>query len=137
MEAVPAQDIEALTEIAHRLSGKQSLELLNLIEAWSRCSRRSPRTQYNEQICFKSDDRQHYGKAKDLSTSGIFIEGPDTFETGGQVRITLDISISPTLVELGGTVVRHTTHGIGIRFNYETPEDKDLIDALISSQNPD
>ncbi|GAV20523.1 PilZ domain protein [Mariprofundus micogutta] len=135
MEAVSTQDIEALTEIANRLPGTQSNELLELIESWSRCSRRSPRTQYNEQVSFKSEDKQHFGKAKDLSTAGIFIEGPDRFEIGDQVRITLDVSISSDLVDLGGTVVRHTESGIGIRFNYESPQDKDLIDALIGSQN--
>jgi len=131
MDALSSEDIELLTGIANRLPGKQSTELLELVQSWSRCARRSPRTRFNESINFKSDDRQHYGKAKDLSTAGIFIEGPDKFETGDQVRITLDISLSPTLVELGGTVVRHTSDGIGIRFNYETPEDKDLIDELI------
>lgn len=137
MEAISTQDIELLTEIANRLPGKQGNQLLGLIDSWAKNARKSPRSQYNEHVRFSSDGKSHGGKAKDLSTAGIFIEGKDSFTIGDQVKIMLNVSLSPAPAEISGTVVRHTTDGVGIRFNYENSEDKDLIDDLIQSKSSD
>ncbi len=135
MDSISKQDIELLTNIACRLPGKQGNALLGLIDSWAKNARKSPRSQYNEHIRFSSDDKSHAGHAKDLSTAGIFIEGKDNFSIGDQVKIMLDSSTSPLPVEINGTVVRHTSHGVGIRFNYENSEDRNLIDDLIKNKS--
>jgi len=131
MESISSRDIEALSEIANRLPGKQGNELLSLIASWSICGRKYPRQQYGEPIRFSSEKGKHAGKAIDLSTSGIFIEGPETLEVGEQVGVFLSSPSSFLPVNITGTVVRHTERGIGIRFNYENVEDRDLIDSLM------
>ncbi len=135
MGTISKQDIELLTEIATRLPGKQGNELFELLDAWNKNARKSPRTQFNEHIRFSADGKSHRGHAKDLSTAGIFIEGKDSFSIGDQVKIMLNVSISPDPVEISGTVVRHSSQGVGIRFNYENSGDKDLIDELIKHKS--
>jgi len=133
MDPVSTRDIEELTEIANRMPGKQGNELLSLIASWSTCARKSPRQQYDEHVRFSSENGKHAGTAKDLSTSGIFIEGTENFAVGEQVSVMLSSPSSSFPVNITGTVVRHTDFGIGIRFNYESIEDRELIDSLICS----
>jgi len=134
MEPVSPQDLDAITAIANRIPGKQGNELLALIASWNKCARAAPRQIYDEHVRFSSDNGKHAGKAKDLSTSGIFIEGSESFAVGEQVGIVLSAPSSAMPVTINGTVVRHSQNGIGIRFNYESTEDRDLIDALVSGQ---
>ena len=131
MSGVKSSDIEQLTRIANRLPKKQGDELIALIGSWQECARASRRQNFSQPVQFKSNGKVHAGNAKDLSTSGIFIEAEDCFEVGEQVTITFNGN--PLSNALSGTVVRHSSNGVGIRFNYEHPEEMNLIDELIGS----
>ncbi len=128
---VSGKEIEELTCIANRLPEQQGQELLALISTWSKESRSARRVRYIEGVKFSSGRGLYLGKARDISTSGIFIETDAALEADQHVHMHLKLSFSPAPIEISGTVARQSPDGIAVIFNHENAMYKDLIEAIL------
>ncbi len=68
-------------------------------------------------VKLSSDKVSGQRRARDISLSGIFIEGVDNLLPGQEVWLSLPFSTQERHVKLKGKVVRVTADGIGIHFD--------------------
>jgi len=132
MESVSEQTIEQLASIAQQLSGEKKQQLLDLLSSWQADVRQAPREPYTELLNFKSKNGSHYGHAKDVSSTGVFIETPGDFEIGESVKLVLTFISAPNPVKLTGVVVRKTADGIGLSFDAVSQSQVKEMDSIIS-----
>jgi len=132
MEPVNADVIEKIILLANALSETQRRQLLELTASWKTDIRQAPRQTYTELLNFKSSNGAHYGHARDISATGVFIVTPAPFETGESVELILTFISAPNPVRLHGTVVRKTDEGIGIQFDTASHVQVKELDAIIS-----
>ncbi|MFQ5345790.1 MAG: PilZ domain-containing protein [Mariprofundus sp.] len=133
MEAVNDDLIDKLIVLAADLPEEQRRQLLELVSGWRSSGRYALRESYPEVLSFISGDCVHYGRAEDVSATGIFIETSAELDTGAQVRLALTFISAPNPVQLSGTVVRKTDTGIAVQFDAGS-QTRDL-DAIISKQS--
>jgi len=124
--------IEELTSLAQRLPADKSQQLLDLISGWHEDVRRSPRESYSELLNFVSSKGAHYGHARDISGTGVFIETLADFELGEQVSLELTFISAPNPVKLTGEVVRKLDDGVGIIFDQRSRDQVARLDDIIS-----
>jgi len=124
--------IEELTSLAERLPEEKERQLLSLIASWREDVRRSPRESYNELLKFSSSKGAHYGHARDISGTGVFVETLADFELGEQVSLELTFISAPNPVRLTGEVVRKEEDGVGLRFDQQSQDQVAKLDDIIS-----
>jgi len=132
MESVDAEIIEKIIALASGLPEKQRQPLLDLVGAWKTDVRQSPRESYTELLNFTSSSGSHYGHARDISATGVFIVSPAEFTLGDQVNLILTFISAPNPVRLAGSVARITDEGIGIHFDANSSSQVSELDSIIS-----
>ena len=132
MESVTEQTMAQLADIASQLPDEKKQQLLDLISSWQADVRQAPREPYTELLNFKSKNGSHYGHAKDVSSTGVFIETPGDFDIGEAVKLVLTFISAPNPVKLTGVVVRKTEHGIGLSFDAVSQSQVKEMDSIIS-----
>jgi len=133
METVNDDLIDSFVALAADLPTEQRQQLLDLISAWRSGGRYALRESYPEVLSFISGDSVHYGRARDVSATGIFIETSAKLEVGAQVRLALTFISAPNPVQLNGTVVRKTDAGIAVQF--DTGSQTRDMESIISKQS--
>ena len=132
MEPVNPELIEKIAALACELPEQQRRQLLDLTAAWKPDIRRAPRETYTELLNFKSDNGSHYGHARDISSSGVFIVTSGQFEPGERIQLILTFISAPNPVRLSGEVVRKTAEGIGVQFDAGSSSRVAELDSIIS-----
>ncbi len=132
MEPVNPELIEKIAALASELPEQQRRQLLDLTAAWKPDIRRAPRETYTELLNFKSDNGSHYGHARDISSSGVFIVTPGQFKRGERIQLILTFISAPNPVRLSGEVVRKTAEGIGVQFDAGSSSRVAELDSIIS-----
>ena len=132
MESVTEQTMAQLADIASQLPDEKKQQLLDLISSWQADVRQAPREPYTELLNFKSKNGSHYGHAKDVSSTGVYIETPGDFDIGEAVKLVLTFISAPNPVKLTGVVVRKTEHGIGLSFDAVSQSQVKEMDSIIS-----
>jgi Tfp pilus assembly protein PilZ len=127
--------IEKIRNLALQLPEQEKRQLLALTSTWKKMTHRAQREQYTELVSFTSEHGTHYGYAKDINVTGLFIEGKGTFNIGDHVRLTLAFISAPNPLKLGGDVVRETDDGIGIQFDNRSQSQLKHLDSIISKHS--
>ncbi len=132
MKPIPEEIIEKLAGIAQQLPNEKQQQLLDLLASWRPDVRHSPREPYTELLNFESKNGSHYGHARDVSSTGVFIETPAAFELGEAVDLVLTFISAPNPLKLAGHVVRKVEGGIGIQFDAVSQSQVREMDSIIS-----
>jgi len=132
MEPVNPEIIEKIVALACELPERQRRQLLDLTAGWKTDIRQAPRETYTELLNFRSGNGSHYGHARDISATGVFIVTPAQFETGEQIQLILTFISAPNPVHLSGKVVRKTADGIGVQFDEASRNQVRELDTIIS-----
>jgi len=132
MESVNPELIEKIVALACELPETERRQLLDLTAGWKPDIRRAPRANYTELLNFKSGNGSHYGHARDISTSGVFIITPAKFELGEHIQLILTFISAPNPVHLSGEIVRKTADGIGVQFDAGSSSRVTELDTIIS-----
>jgi len=132
MTSIPEHTIAQLAAIAQQLPDDKKRALLELLTQWKADVRQAPRQPYTELLNFKSKNGSHYGHAKDVSSTGVFVETPAVFEIGESVKLVLTFISAPNPVKLTGIVVRITEYGIGLHFDAISQSQIKEMDSIIS-----
>jgi len=132
MDSVSEQLMVKLAGIANELPETKQKELLALLASWQRDVRQAAREPYNELLNFQSRNGSHYGHARDVSSSGVFIETPAEFEIGESVKLVLTFISAPNPVKLTGIVVRIADNGIGLHFDSVSQSQVREMNSIIS-----
>jgi len=132
MESVNADIIEKIVALSGQLPDEQRRQLLDLIASWKTDIRQAVRETYTELLNFTSKNGAHYGHARDISATGVFIATPAKFELGESIKLILTFISAPNPVRLQGSVVRKTDEGIGVRFDETSRGQVKELDAIIS-----
>jgi len=134
METVNDDLIEKIAALAADLPEEQRRQLLELIYGWRPDVRHAPRETYIEPLSFTSRNGTHYGKAKDVSATGMFIVTSAELEVGMQVKLALTFLSAPNPVQLSGTIVRKTENGIAVQFDAGRSSQVKELESIISKQ---
>lgn len=132
MESVNTDIIEEIAKLSAQLPDEQRRQLLDLIASWKPDIRQAVRENYTELLNFTSKNGTHYGHAKDISATGVFIMTPAEFELGMQVKLVLTFISAPNPVRLSGTVVRKTEGGVGVQFDAQSSRQVEELNSIIS-----
>ena len=132
MESVDNGVIEKIAAMSNELPEKQKQQLLELVYSWRADVRQASREPYKELLNFTSKKGSHYGHARDVSATGVFVETPADFEIGEQVKLVLIFISAPNPVRLSGSVVRIVDEGIGIQFDEASQSQVEQLDRIIS-----
>ena len=132
MEAVDNDIIDQIADIADQLPKEQRRQLLELISTWQTNTRYAPREAYYEMLSFTSARGEHAGHARDVSTTGLFIDTTEDFEIGDKVKLHLTFISAPNPLRITGSVVRKATDGIGVRFDMRSKSHVKEMESIIS-----
>lgn len=132
MKPVNADIIEKIVALAAQLPDEQRRQLLDLVSSWKPDVRQAARETYTELLNFTSKNGTHYGHARDISASGVFIATLAEFEVGDPIKLILTFISAPNPVRLQGYVVRKTEEGIGVHFDESSRRQVKDLDAIIS-----
>jgi len=132
MKPVESDVAEKIIALSAELPDTQRQQLLDLVNSWKADTRQSPRQAYTELLNFTSGNGTHYGHAKDISATGVFIVSPAEFKLGDQVNLILTFISAPNPVRLSGSVVRITDEGVGIHFDCHSTSQVRELDNIIS-----
>jgi len=132
MNDVADHIISQLADIAQQLPENKKKELLLLLSSWQKDVRQATRESYTELLNFQSKNGSHYGHARDVSSSGVFIETPAEFEIGESVKLVLTFISAPNPVKLKCIVVRIADNGIGLHFDSVSQSQIREMDSIIS-----
>jgi len=132
MEPVNADIIEKIVQMSGQLPDKQRRQLLDLVASWKPDIRQAARESYTELLNFTSKNGTHYGHARDVSATGVFIATLAEFELGESIKLILTFISAPNPVRLQGCVVRKTDEGIGVHFDKSSRSQVKNLDSIIS-----
>lgn len=132
MGTVKLDVVEKIIALAYELPDEQRQQLLELTGSWKPDVRQASREPYSELLNFTSKTGSHYGHARDISATGVFIESPAECDVGQQVKLILTFISAPNPVRLTGTIVRKTTDGFGVQFDDHSRERISELDNIIS-----
>lgn len=132
MDTVDSKIIEKITALADELPQSKRRELLNLISTWQTNTRYASREPYSESLTFTSIRGRHIGIAKDVSSTGLFIQTDEYFDIGEKIELSLTFISAPNPLHLKGKIVRKTKDGIGIRFDERSRSDVMEMESVIT-----
>jgi len=134
MDSVNDDIIGKITELAADLPEEQRHQLLDLIFSWKSGARYAPRETYLEPLSFTSRNGVHYGRARDVSATGMFIGTSADLEVGMQVKLALTFISAPNPVQLRGTIVRKTGEGVAVQFDVGRSSQVKELESIIARQ---
>lgn len=132
MDSAEINLIEKIRSLALQLPEQEKRQLLALTSTWKKKSYRAQREKYTELVSFTSEHGTHYGYAKDINVTGLFIESKGKFKMGDPVQLSLAFISAPNPLKLGGEIVRKTDDGIGIQFDNRSQSQLKHLDSIIS-----
>jgi Tfp pilus assembly protein PilZ len=93
---------------------------------------------YARKSCLINVDYAVGGRAfsnyiQDISTTGVFIETSESFPTGQELLMTFSFPDREDSFRIDGEITRITSEGIGVRFNYQSQIQKDVIEDLVEN----
>lgn len=133
MVIVNADLYERLSSIASELPEEAREQLLDLISDWKKESRVAPRSPYTELLSISTrDETTHYGHARDVSATGVFIETAAFFNVGEALDLLLTFLSEPDPVRMSGLVARITDEGIGVHFDEHSCSRIGMLDTIHS-----
>ncbi len=135
MDSADTNYIEEIRSLALKLPELEKRQLLALTSTWKKKTRRAQREKYTELVSFTSENGTHYGYAKDINITGLFIEGKGKFKIGEPVRLSLAFISALNPIKLGGKIVRKTDDGIGIQFDNSSQGQLKHLDSIISKHS--
>ena len=68
---------------------------------------------------------------QDISTTGVFIETTESFPEGQEMLMTFSFPDREDSLKIAGEVTRNTPEGIGVKFNYQSQIQKDVVAELV------
>jgi Tfp pilus assembly protein PilZ len=68
---------------------------------------------------------------QDISTTGVFIETGETFIEGQELLMTFSFPDMEDSLKIDGEITRITSEGIGVRFNYQSQIQRDVVEGLV------
>ena len=77
--------------------------------------RKYPRWSCCQSVCFSSRNRRYKGIVKNVCTSGLFIETPDTLSVGQTIEMKIRDRKTDKIKVLIGEIVRTGSNGVGIQ----------------------
>jgi len=97
--------------------------------------KRGDRT-YARKSCLINVDYAVGGRAfsnfiQDISTTGVFIETSESFTVGQELLMTFSFPGREDSFKIDGEITRITPEGIGVKFNYKSQIQKDVIEDLV------
>jgi hypothetical protein len=101
------------------MTDEQQLALYKQLDqssAQSASERDDIRLPYAQTVHFILKEHSYTGISEDISSSGMFIEVPGTFQVGQTIIATIPFSNDHSHLKIPAEVVRVTGQGIGIRF---------------------
>ncbi|WP_161595168.1 PilZ domain-containing protein [Mariprofundus erugo] len=125
--------LERLSSIAAELPEEARSQLLDLMSDWRGEARVAPRIPYTELLSLSTrDDTNHYGHARNVSATGVFIETPAAFKVGEELDLLLTFLSERDPVRLSGQVARVTDDGIGVHFDENSCSRIGMLDTTHS-----
>ncbi|WP_176961758.1 PilZ domain-containing protein [Mariprofundus sp. NF] len=126
--------VKLITQIAEDLPPELQEELLILVGSWKKEVRNARRWHFVELLGFTSEHGTHQGRAKNISSTGIFIETTEPFELGEHLHLLISFMSVPDAVSLYGQISRHTHEGIGVNFDHNIAN-SNLLNSVIMRQD--
>jgi len=133
MEDTEISIIEKISAMADQLPEEKRKQLLDLVADWREDIRHAARQPYNELLTISSGTGSGYGHARDVSTTGVFIENSGDFNVGDKVKLMLTFISAPNPLRLSGTVVRKSGDGIGVNFDEISQSQIRELDSIIAN----
>ncbi len=132
MGAVKPATIERLMQIAKTLPQPQQQQLTELVASWREVTRYAPREAFSDLVPFKSARGVHYGRARDVSPTGLFLATSESFRCGERVELMLTMIAAPNPIQLTGTISRVTRDGIAIAFDLKQRSQIRELETIIA-----
>jgi Tfp pilus assembly protein PilZ len=91
---------------------------------------------YARKSCLINVDYAVGGRAfsnyiQDISTTGVFIETSESFTEGQTLLITFSFPDMEDALKIDGEITRITSEGIGVRFDYQSQIQRDVVEQLV------
>ena len=133
MDTIENSVIEKISALADQLPDAQRQQLQELLAGWRGDVRQATREPYSEALTLTSDAGSScYGHARDVSSTGLFIETNSQFEIGDKVKMMLTFISAPNPLRLSGSVVRKAGNGIGVCFDERSQSQINELDSIIA-----
>ena len=68
---------------------------------------------------------------QDISPTGVFIESSEPFSVGQDILMTFSFPDQEDSFRIGGKITRATPDGFGVKFNYKSQIQKDVIKDIV------
>jgi len=117
MAEIDARLIDQLMRLGRALPEPERQQLFELVSSWRPTHRHAPRESFSDTVAFKTESGIHYGRAKDVSATGLFLLTKERFKVGEPVQLMLTMITAPNPFRLSGTIRRCTPDGIAIQFD--------------------
>lgn len=132
MESIDNSVIENISTMADQLPDTQRKQLLDLVASWRADIRKSTREPYSEMLTVSSGGGSCCGHARDVSSTGLFMETSNDFEIGDKVKMMLTFISAPNPLRLSGSVVRKADNGIAVHFDERSQSQVKELDSIIA-----
>jgi len=113
--------LENLMMLILQMGEDERLKLLNqletaLYEEDIDRNRDEPRKNYNKEVSFDFENYTYTGIVTNISTTGAFIETPESFKIGQMIMVNIPDTHDKSPVRLAGEIIRIEPEGIGVKF---------------------
>ncbi|MFC1489420.1 PilZ domain-containing protein [Thermodesulfobacteriota bacterium] len=111
-------------------------EQKNLVKQLEEMIQKRGSRKYTRKTCLINVDYAVGGRVfsnyiQDISTTGVFIETSESFPVGQEVLMTFSFPDREDSLKIDGEISRITPQGIGVRFNYKSQIQKDVLEDLV------
>jgi Tfp pilus assembly protein PilZ len=82
-------------------------------------------------VNYAVDGRAFTNYIQDISPTGVFIESGESFAVGQNILMTFSFPDMEDSFRIGGEISRTTPKGFGVKFNYKSQLQKDVIQDIV------
>ena len=111
----------------------QQKNILNYLEELisQKDGRRDSRKACLITVNYAVDGRAFTNYIQDISPTGVFIESSESFAVGQDILMTFSFPDMEDSFRIGGEISRTTPKGFGVKFNYKSQLQKDIIQDIV------
>lgn len=132
MGSVDHKTIANILRLSNALPERERKQLVALVNSWRKEGRCAPREAFHDLVAFKTANGVHYGHARDVSATGLFIETGEQFQVGEPVNLMLTMISSPNPIHLSGKIVRISGDGIAIHFHLQRSSQMKELESVVA-----
>ena len=130
--------IDRLVELISKMPRTEQRSLLDKLENYQLGkskyrSRKYERSQFVISVDYEALDDTLKDYIRDISPAGVFMESEETFTLGEEIVLSINFSDSGNPFRIPAEVVRTTSEGIGLKFNFKSQVQEAVITSFIDN----